>query len=596
MVATDIAFDRIVEALESDGRNIKREGRERVRAQCPAHESKTASSKPLAVTGIDGQTLIYCHAGCDTQDVLASLDLTMADLFDTRSGASYEYPDDRWVHRSATKTFKQSGNTKGRSLFHADKIGDAATVYVAEGEKDVLSIESVGGVAVCSAMGAGKAHLANWTPLNGKTVIVVADKDGPGRKHATQVADAVTAAGADSIAVVEAKTGKDAADHIAAGHSLEDFHGVDWWPLEAPQANEHPEPRTSPRLWRASELKPAAQPKWLAKNRIPQAAVTILIGEEGIGKSLLWVLIAAAVTTGKPMPEFGIPQRDAADVLLILTEDEWSTAVLPRLEVAGADTDRVRVICTDEDGSGSPTFPDDMATILDADPPAAMVVCDAWLDTVPGNLRAGDPQQSRQALHPWKEAASATGASMTLLTHANRLGTANIRDKYGISASLRQKARMTLYCLPGDDGGFIVGPDKSNGASARTRASTFRIKSIQHFEPTNDHDGTVPLLEFVGESDKTIKEHLAEIVEAERSKGKPPSAAELWLRGQLEGGERKLATAIYNTGKALGFSVDQIKRAKGNINKGSAVHIVVTKDAVDERWYWAMIQQTGEGE
>ena len=351
---------------------------------------------------------------------------------------------------------------------------------------------------------------------------------------------------------------------------------------------------TGPRLFHTSELKPSQQPKWLAKNRIPQAAVTILIGEEGIGKSLLWVLVVAAVTTGKPMEEFGIPQREPGDVILILTEDEWSSAVRPRLEVANADLDRIHVICTQDDGTGSPTFPDDMHIILNADPTPALVVCDAWLDTVPGNLQIRDAQQSRQALHPWKEAAGATGAPMLLLAHTNRLGTANIRDKYGASASLRQKARMTLYCLPGPDDTFIVGPDKSNGASGRTKASKFRIEGIPRFEPTPDHDGVIPAMQFLGNSDKTIKEHLAETVEAERTKTRAPAAAELWLRGLLEGGDRKLATVIYNLGKTLGFSVDQIKRSKRNINNGSTVRIAVKKDPTDERWYWNMEQQTAD--
>ena len=82
----------------------------------------------------------------------------MADLFDDRNGATYRYPDGRRVHRKLDKTFPQSGNTKGNALFHADRIGDAETVYVVEGEKDVLAIESAGGAAVCSAMGAGAAH------------------------------------------------------------------------------------------------------------------------------------------------------------------------------------------------------------------------------------------------------------------------------------------------------------------------------------------------------------------------------------------------------------------------------------------------------
>jgi hypothetical protein len=52
------------------------------------------------------------------------------------------------------------------------------------------------------------------------------------------------------------------------------------------------------------------------------------------------------------------PAREPGAVLLVLTEDDWSEIVLPRLIVAGADLDRIEAICADNDGTGSPTFPD----------------------------------------------------------------------------------------------------------------------------------------------------------------------------------------------------------------------------------------------
>ena len=95
-------------------------------------------------------------------------------------------------------------------------------VYVTEGEKDVLALESVGAAATCSAMGAGKADKFDWSPLHGKNVIIVADNDEPGRKHAGQVAECL-AGKANSVRIVEAAVGKDAADHIAAGQTLDGF-------------------------------------------------------------------------------------------------------------------------------------------------------------------------------------------------------------------------------------------------------------------------------------------------------------------------------------------------------------------------------------
>ena len=249
----------------------------------------------------------------------------------------------------------------------------------------------------------------------------------------------------------------------AAGHTQEAVEGM-------------------PKLWNATDLKPAAQPRWLARGRLPRGAISLLVGDEGIGKSLLWVWIVAAVTTGQELPEFGIPARDPAKVIVVCTEDDWPTTVRPRLEVAGADLDMVQVICTEDDGSGAPTFPRDLFLITEADPVPALIVVDAWLDTVPAVLSVRDPQQARQALHPWKEVATLTDAAALLLCHTNRVASANARDRYGATGELRKKARMTLYAQSDDDGRLVVGPEKMNTA-APIPASTFTITSVQHFAP-----------------------------------------------------------------------------------------------------------------
>ncbi|WP_239656316.1 DUF3631 domain-containing protein [Mycobacterium riyadhense] len=215
------AYDRLVAALHAAGRQVIDRG-DAAHAQCPAHDDGRPS---LSLRRIDGSVLVYCHAGCQIGDVLAALSLDMRDLYDDRAGQTYAYGDGRKVRRTADKKFWQSANTKGRSLFHAERIGAATTVHVVEGEKDVLAVESVGGTAVCSAMGAGKAHLFDWSPLRGREVIIVADRDEPGRKHARDVADIVRGIAA-SVRIVEAAAGKDAADHIAAGKTLDDLVDV----------------------------------------------------------------------------------------------------------------------------------------------------------------------------------------------------------------------------------------------------------------------------------------------------------------------------------------------------------------------------------
>ena len=80
------------------------------------------------------------------------------------------------------------------------------------------------------------------------------------------------------------------------------------------------------RVRRASEMSGRARKRWLAKNRIPYAAVSLLVGDEGIGKSLLWVLGRRRRHHRRRLlgSQFGIPRRDPEHVLIAaVTEDDW---------------------------------------------------------------------------------------------------------------------------------------------------------------------------------------------------------------------------------------------------------------------------------
>ena len=268
-------------------------------------------------------------------------------------------------------------------------------------------------------------------------------------------------------------------------------------------------PKAGPRVWRSAELTDAAPLDWLGVSHIPEAAVTLLTGDEGIGKSLLWVLIAAAVTNGDALPAFGIPERDPQHVLVIVTEDDWASTVRPRLELAGADMDYVSVICEEPDGSGSPVFPRDIDLVISTVPTPYFIVVDAWADTVEGHLSIKDGQQARQALHPWKEAATKLRAAVMLLTHTNRDGGTSIRARYALTSELRKKARMALYAQQDEGGRLVVGPDKSN-LVGKVPATIFTIEAHQVFEPTESSDGMVPRLVFVETADFTAAELLAE--------------------------------------------------------------------------------------
>lgn len=293
--------------------------------QCPVHEDRTAS---LTVgPGQKHPVVFHCQAGCDPEDVLRALGLTWEDLSKPREStggrddewtpagpavAIYDYRDEHGellfqVCRTANKDFRQRtpdataksgwswklGDTR-RVLYRLPKILDAVRdgreIYLCEGEKDVHTLERHGLVATCNPGGAGKWRAEYTESLRGAAVItIVADRDEPGRKHARQVRDAL-AEHVGAVYVVEAKTGKDATDHVEAGHSLAE--------LEITSTTE-PETRTelAPDLWEFIQT-PDEEYNWIIPGILERGDRLILTGFEGLGKSMLARQMAVMIAAG----------------------------------------------------------------------------------------------------------------------------------------------------------------------------------------------------------------------------------------------------------------------------------------------------------
>ncbi len=230
----ETAYQRVIRALRDNGSRILERSDSRAEAQCPAHQDDEPS---LGVTGIEGQALIFCQAGCDTRDVVAAIQLTMADLYDEKS-ATYRYNDGRTVHRyydsRGKKKFTQNGAKPTAALYHLQHLADlepgSCVIHLVEGEKDVHAIEAAGGVATTAPQGARSFHKADVTPLTDHYVAVIVDRDDTGKIWAQQVAAKLDGV-AKTVRFYQAKRGKDAADHIAAGFGLTDFERIEVEPV-----------------------------------------------------------------------------------------------------------------------------------------------------------------------------------------------------------------------------------------------------------------------------------------------------------------------------------------------------------------------------
>lgn len=306
------------------------------KAECPLHEEYQPSLliKLSDKAGEEDRVYVDCYTGCESEGILAAVGLTWKDLRRddaevwTPKGpavAEYQYVDEQGRHlftvcRTADKLFPcwrpDAGSKTGkrwklgdtrRVLYHLPEVlravASGATIYIVEGEKDADALRAAGVTATCNPHGAGKWRSEYSKTLVGAAIIIVADKDVPGRAHAATVAASLSDVAA-SVCVVEAAEGKDAADHLATGHGLDDFVMVDadvsippsHTATVPPQPDEAPAPEgfeLMPLDWQTLLRDGVPDIEYISEPYLPKLARIWVWGQTGSMKSL-WCLHEAA--------------------------------------------------------------------------------------------------------------------------------------------------------------------------------------------------------------------------------------------------------------------------------------------------------------
>jgi hypothetical protein len=227
------------------------------------------------------------------------------------------------------------------------------TIYVVEGPKDALAVERAGGFATCNPKGAGSWDPAFARYFEGARVLVVQDKDDPGRKHARAVRHSLTGAAAE-VKIVEAADGKDASDHLNFGYTLDEFV----------------EPELS--TWTPVDLGPVIRgeqvenpPSILARTDGPcliyRAKVHVLYGEPEAGKG--WIALAASAE-----------QLFAGERVVYVDFEADAATVVSRLRSLGVPDDAIleRFIYIRPDEPLA-LGEDDLAAVLQVEPALAIL-------------------------------------------------------------------------------------------------------------------------------------------------------------------------------------------------------------------------------
>lgn len=249
----ETALERVQEALSRAGSHQRYGGN----WSCPGPRHANGDRDPsLSVKQGAQGAVLKCHTGCSYEEVIEALRLSPRDLFDEPNGprdpvARYIYRDEQGQiqfakFRYQNKKFatfhpeegdwvQRIGDAK-RVLYRLPQllqgIADGKVVWVTEGEKDADRLALQGEIATCNFDGAGSRWHPEYTEWfkGAERVIIVADRDDSGVKHAKKIQEALKAI-VPNVKIVQSKTdgaGDDISDHLDAGFDLDELI-----PLEA---------------------------------------------------------------------------------------------------------------------------------------------------------------------------------------------------------------------------------------------------------------------------------------------------------------------------------------------------------------------------
>lgn len=201
-------LDEIVSRFQ----NVKKIGDKSYQCTCNSHKDDKAS---LTITEENNKILMYCHAGCDTKDILKAAGLTEKDLFNNPINTKpkivkeYYYTDENnkplyKVVRYEPKSFVQAKYDNGNWIFkmtgvryvlyNLHNVIESKEVYFVEGEKDADNLNKIGLVATTTAGGASgfKKRAKEYCEfLKEKTVFIIPDNDKPGQQYAEDIQKAL---------------------------------------------------------------------------------------------------------------------------------------------------------------------------------------------------------------------------------------------------------------------------------------------------------------------------------------------------------------------------------------------------------------------
>jgi archaellum biogenesis ATPase FlaH len=323
---------------------------------------------------------------------------------------------------------------------------------------------------------------------------------------------------------------------------------------------------------------------WALSGRIPVGHLSVLIGEQGLGKSTWLAWLAAEAS------------KRGQVVLVCSAEDDIASTIKPRLEAWEANLDLVRFVTvaldsTTEDGL---LLPDDVEELTERirETEARIVTIDPILAHLGREIDSHRDASTRQALAPLARIAGERQCAIVGAHHLNKgQGSDPLRRASASVAFTAQARSVLLWARDPDD---PEGERGSQRALAHVKCNlaalaptlTWEIESVvlpaSASEPAVETSRVVP----VGESEHTGRDLLAQQDDTE------PSAideAREFLLSELASGP-VAARKMMGDGRQLGIAERTLRRAAKRLG------VETRKSTFAGGWEWVLPLTAEDGQ
>jgi len=295
---------------------------------------------------------------------------------------------------------------------------------------------------------------------------------------------------------------------------------------------------------------------WLWEPYIPSGATTLIQGDGGLGKTTIALVVATAVTIGGTLPDSSI--IIPANVIIQNAEDSYCQTIRPRLDMLGADCEKIFTIDEKEvalsmaDCRIEQVITEKNAKLLIIDPVQAYF----------GKANMNSAGGVRPLLKHLGNVAAKHDCAVLLVGHLNKKPAKAQYAGLGSVDIFAASRSVLTVCELSDDG------IRRGLVHIKSNLAPKGVSQAYSFDP---HEGFI----WLGACDATESEVMGKRPKAESQLDRAVS----FLK-KILGSTPVLATDIMEMADAEGISEKTLKRAKSELG--------IISRKTGEQWYWIL--------